>query len=283
MSRVGAVIVTWNSGSLVERACDALLAGTRPPDRLVVVDNASDDPASLEALHRLPAMVERVEARTNLGFCGGNNLGLRTLGDTTDQVLLCNPDAFVSSAFLAAAVDHLEAHPRVGALGPRLVHLDTATGVPTGRLDGVGIRQTALGRFVDRGQGQPDDGRYGSHPFPTTAVCAAAALYRQQALREVALPDGTVFDEHFFMYKEDIDLSLRLRRAGWEVVVDPALVVQHGRGMGGPDRRRAPSWVRRRSVANEWRIWRRGTLGPARRLTMLPYLVAKSAVVAAGC
>lgn len=282
MSRVGAVIVAWNSGALIEQACAALLAGTRPPDRLVVVDNGSRDPASLATLARLPSPVELVRAGVNLGFCGGNNLGLRSLGHDVDHVLLCNPDALVTATFLARALGHLDEHPHVGALGPRLVHLDAATGLPSGRLDGVGIHQTALGRFVDRGQDRPDDGRYGTHPFPTTAVCAAAALYRRQALEEVALPDGTILDERFFMYKEDIDLSLRLRRAGWGVVVDPTLVVHHARGLGRGGRRRAPRWVRRTSLANEWRVWRRGTLSPARRATMLPYLVAKSLLVAAG-
>ena len=281
MTSVGAVIVTWNSGAIVERACAALLGGERAPDRLVVVDNASTDPESLASLARLPRVVERLDAGRNLGFCGANNLGVAALGEV-DHVLLCNPDAIVTPSFLAGALEHLERHPEVGALGPRLVQLDLATGLPSGRVDSVGIRQTPWGQFVDRGQGQPDDGRHGSAPFPTTAVCAAAAVYRRVALESAALPDGSVFDEGFFMYKEDIDLSLRLRRAGWAVVVDPRLVVHHGRGLGRGGRRAAAAWIRRRSLANEWRVWRRGTLGPARRASMLPYLLAKTLVVAAG-
>lgn len=281
MTSVGAVIVTWNSGPIVERACAALLHGTRPPDRLVVVDNASTDPETLEALVRLPLPVETLAAGHNRGFCGGNNLGIAALGDV-DHVLLCNPDAIVTPTFLADALDHLERHPEVGAVGPRLVQLDLISGAPTGRLDGVGIRQTAWGQFVDRGQGEPDDGRHGAEPFPTTALCAAAAVFRRAALRSAALPDGAVFDETFFTYKEDIDLSLRVRAGGWAVVVHPALVVHHGRGLGRDGRRAAASWIRRRSLANEWRIWRRGTLGPARRLSMLPYLVAKTIVVSVG-
>ena len=288
---VAAVLVTYDGGTRIERAVDALLAGTRPPDRTIVVDNASQDPETLAALDRLEARVEVVRLPTNTGFCAANNLGVRTAADAgVDVVLLCNPDAYATPGFLAAAVDHLVAHPGVGAVGPVLLGAD-AGGRPDGRIDSAGIAQTWYGRFVDVGQGRPA-AELARHLGPAdaegarrdvVALCAAAVVVRVRALRD--LEGGPApFDERFFMYKEDVDLGLRLRRAGWASVLRPDLVVHHERGRPGRvgARRRADRAAKRRSLRNEWRIWARGTLSPARRATMLPYLCAKSLGVALG-
>ena len=92
-------------------------------------------------------------------------------------------------------------------------------------------------------------------------------------------PTGAVFDERFFMYKEDIDLSLRLARAGWRLVMDPSVTILHVRGTA--DRRAMPFWVRRRSLVNEWRIWLKGPQ-PARRLPSFAYLAGKTVLVVIG-
>ena len=280
---VGAVLVTFDSGARIERAVDALLAGTVRPARIVVVDNASQDRATLAALERLE-LRERVEVLrrpTNTGFCAGNNLGIRALGDV-DLVLLCNPDAYVTPAFLAGAVEHLAAHPEVGVLGPALLGADPE-GRPDGRIDSAGIVQTWYGRFVDAGQGKPvGELDRVARPEPP-AVCAAAAVLRSAALRDLG-EDAGPFDERFFMYKEDVDLCLRLWQAGWAVALRPDLVVHHERGRPNRAgaRRAASRLAKRRSLRNEWRVWARGTLGPARRAAMLPYLCAKSLAVALG-
>lgn len=279
-SSVGAVIVSWNSGDLVNRACDALLSGELAPTRIVVVDNASTEPSSLTALDRLPAEAEVLRQPTNEGFCGGNNIGIRALGGV-DHVLLCNPDAFVSVGFLRGAVAHLDQHPDVGVVGPKLLSIDADATASNGLIDSTGIVQTWYGRFVDRGQGRSDDGRFDGPAEEVPALCAAAAVYRLSALQSVSLTEGP-FDERFFMYKEDIDLSLRLRRSGWRVVLRSDLVVLHRRGLARDARPAASGWARRRSVLNEWRVWRRGTLPLLRRLSMLPYLTAKSILVLAG-
>jgi GT2 family glycosyltransferase len=115
-------------------------------------------------------------------------------------------------------VAYMDAHPRAAALGPRLVypdgrHQDSAwrfptplialLGLPT--LGKVGIKQST-----------------GNKPRAVDWVMAAAMLVRREALEEVGL-----FDEGFFIYSEEIDLCLRLRRAGWEVHYFPEVTVVH--------------------------------------------------------
>ena len=84
------------------------------------------------------------------------------------------------------------------------------------------------------------------------------------------------------MFKEDVDLSYRLRAAGWRLLFVPELVVHHGRGNLQIDRASIAPWVRRRSLRNEWRLWAKPSLPPGRRLPMLGYLLAKSIAVGAG-
>jgi len=278
---VAAILVTYDSGATIERAVTALRAGATAPDPILVVDNGSTDPESLAALERVAADATVIRLASNTGFCAANNTGYRAAGQV-DHVLFCNPDAYVTPAFLAEAVRHLDEHPSVGAVGPRLLALDER-GEPNGRIDSAGIGQTWYGRFVDLDQGEADDGPGDGTARRALALCAAAVLTRRSALDEVALREGP-FDERFFMYKEDVDLGLRLHQAGWGVELRSDLAVLHQRNLpGGLGAHRASSRAaRRRSVVNEWRVWRRGTLSVARRLTMLPYLCAKTAAVSLG-
>jgi N-acetylglucosaminyl-diphospho-decaprenol L-rhamnosyltransferase len=105
-------------------------------------------------------------------------------------------------------------------------------------------------------------------------------LVRREALEDVTRGEP-LFDPRFVMYKEDLDLSFRLRRAGWRTVYDGGLEVLHCRGWS-PDRRTMPAWARRRSLINEWRLWRRGWTPERGRLAAAPYLVTKSVGVMLG-
>jgi GT2 family glycosyltransferase len=104
------------------------------------------------------------------------------------------------------------------------------------------------------------------------AACGALMFCRTQALEEVALAKNQVFDQRFFMYKEDIDLSLRLRGRGWRVARRPDLLCHHGRGWQGRPKMSYRS--RYLSARNELLLcWRNGLKG-------LPYSLLKFAYVA---
>lgn len=277
---VGAVIVTYNSGPVVVEAVEALFRGTLRPTSVVIVDNGSDDESRLRDLAARHRNLQVVPTSGNLGFCAANNIGLRAVA-ALPYVLILNPDAIVTDSFLERGVALLERDRSIGGLGPKLLGLDPISLEPTGRLDSTGIFQKAYGRIYDRGQGEPDVGQYDGPPRDVPALCAAAMLCRREALESVA--DGNqVFDEAFFMYKEDVDLSYRLRAAGWHVVLDPGSVVYHCRGNTQTERATTPPWVRKRSVANEWRLWRKGTVPTHIRIPMLGYLVAKSVALRLG-
>jgi GT2 family glycosyltransferase len=277
---VAVVIVTYDPEPVLEAAVDALLDDADPPTHIVLVDNASTVTTTLERVEGRHPGVRVLRQQQNLGYCAANNIGCRAASDAR-YVLFLNPDAVVTPGFLAGAVRYLDAHPDVAAVGPKLLQLDTATLQPTGRLDSTGITQAWWGRFVDRGQGETDAGQHDGPPEDMPALCGAVLLARRTALEHVA-PDGEVFDERFFMFKEDIDLCYRLTSAGWRVVFLSSLVAHHARGNLQIDRASIAPWVRRRSLVNEWRLWRKPSLPPRARIPMLVYLVAKTVAVGAG-
>ena len=109
----------------------------------------------------------------------------------------------------------------------------------------------AAGRIAARGQ--PDDGRFG-RPELMPALCGACLFCRRSALEAVALAGGAVFDPAFFLYKEDIELCLRLRAAGWRLLYQPALRALHCRGWQS-ERQAVPWPLRLMAAANEIRLY----------------------------
>jgi N-acetylglucosaminyl-diphospho-decaprenol L-rhamnosyltransferase len=277
--QVSVVIVSFNSELVLSRAVSSLLGGTVLPRRIVVVDSGSRNGSYLDTVAAISERIEVVRLDHNAGFCRGNNIGLAHLA-ADDDVLLLNPDAFVGRRFLADAASVLKADPAIGAVGPKLSGADAHSGTATGLIDSAGIAQRWYGRFYDRGMGEPDHHQYDTGPEDVVALCGAAVLLRRKALEDVRVDDG-LFDESYFMYKEDIDLSFRLRRAGWRTVYDPRLTVLHCRGWQR-DRQAMPAWARQRSIANEWRLWRDGWTPERSRWPAVPYLALKSAAVMLG-
>ena len=127
---IGVVIVSWNVRDLL-RDCLRSLRAAGLPSRVVVVDNASADGSADMVRAEFPE-VTLLASPSNQGFTIGNNLGLRALGlgagadapAAPRYVLLLNPDAALLPGALAQLVDYLERHPRVGAVGPRLLYPD---------------------------------------------------------------------------------------------------------------------------------------------------------------
>ncbi|MDP5238443.1 glycosyltransferase family 2 protein [Uliginosibacterium sp. 31-16] len=210
--RVAALIVNWRSAAVLQRCLAALAGQMRPFDRVLVVDNDPDCAEPLPIWSGASAfMVLRMEA--NLGFAAANNHGLGLCADC-DYVALINPDAFLAADWLERMLDAANRYPGAGSFASQLVQ----DGDPS-RLDGLGDAFHFSGAAWRTGHGELVREAGEEEIF---SPCAAAALYRRQAVLDVG-----GFDERFFCYMEDVDLGFRLRLAGWASVLIPSAVANH--------------------------------------------------------
>ena len=182
---------------------------------VVVVDNASTDGSSEMVRRDFPEAMLMPQVR-NRGFAGGCNVGIQAARDRgAEWVLLLNQDAWLTAGAIEALVAYLETHPRAAAVQPAIMR-------PDGRCNSLGNPFHYLGFTVAGGNGQTIEEaernpmlpwlRSGDWRGGTTipAVSGAAMILRLAALDMVG-----DLEEELFLYHEDLDLSMRLRGAGW--------------------------------------------------------------------
>lgn len=209
---VTVIIVNWNCGAVLFKCVEHLLGQTLLPTRIMIMDNGSTD----DSLMGIPQN-DRIDIQllgSNYGFAGGNN---RAFSDCdTEYVALLNPDAFPSPDWLERLVDAAVFHPEISMFAS----LQLSDENPE-IIDGVGDSYHVSGLvWRDRhGARLLEADRMNKAVF---SPCAAAALYRRQALIDVG-----GFDEDFFCYVEDVDLGFRLRLAGHQAMFVHDAVVRH--------------------------------------------------------
>jgi GT2 family glycosyltransferase len=248
------IIVTHNSQLFLPKAMQALQQQTRPADQIVIVDSGSEDTRYLEPYRSLPS-IKVLLAEGDIGFCRGNNIGFQHIPEQCKYVFLVNPDLFLTPDYLEKAAAYMEQPQaaRWAALTGTTLGYDIQGDRPTGRYDTTGVFSTWYGRWYDRAQGEWEQpGRFAKDE-EIPAICGANFFCRRAALDQVLLRGSEILDSSFYMYKEDIDLSLRLRRKGWRLQFVPDLFAYHCRGWS-PDRRQMARWCRLCSARNDWRI-----------------------------
>lgn len=212
------IVVTFNSERYVDACFESLRRAKRSGIdlRILAVDNGSRDGTVARIRERHPE-VAVVENGANLGFAGGNNVGIeRALGEGAEFVYLLNPDAEVTPAFLEEALAVLERRPGVGAVQSLLL-----LSSDPGRINTAGNVIHFLG-FGYCGLYLRPRGSAPAEPVAIAFASGAASLFRAEALRAAGL-----FDPELFLYHEDLDLSWRIRLAGWDVLLAPRSVVFH--------------------------------------------------------
>ncbi len=218
---VAAIVLNWNGFDDTCIAVDSLLAQTWQPLSVHVVDNgsANNEAARLEA--RFGARIRLHRHATNKGFPGGHNDLLRALLDQPDgprYLALLNNDASAAPDWIAELIACAERHPDTGACASLMRFRDRPDLV-----ENAGVVLLRSGEAIPRGRGQPV-GAF-ANEAELLGVCAGAALFRAEALRDVGL-----FRDDFFLNFEDVDLSLRLVIAGWRCRFAPGAQVHHGLG-----------------------------------------------------
>jgi GT2 family glycosyltransferase len=247
--KVSVLVVTYNSEKFIDKCLEALDSQTVRPHLIQIVDTGSKSFEYLKSYTHRPD-VQWLKAEREAGFCRGNNLGVRHLPSDIDMVILLNPDCFLCLDFVEKAVAYMKANLKCGAYSSLLEKYDIETGRPTGILDSAGIDRRWYGQWHDIGQGNAVDSVLKTGPYRVKALCGALIALRTTALKDVQLDYGDIFDPRFYMYKEDIDLSIRLAQKGWQLWMDPTLTSYHCRGWNA-SRKAMPRKMRLASARNE--------------------------------
>lgn len=234
-----AVGVIYHSGIEDLGPCLESIRRQTVPCDIYVRDNGSD-PGAVDRVVQTHPGVRILRDGINRGFAGGANDIIRS--SSASFVLVMNPDVRLSKDCARNLLSVMEADPRIGVAGGKLVREDKT-------LDSAGIFSSPSRRPLNRGEGEPD-----LDQFPlgeVLSVTGAAMLLRRDMLEDVS-KDGEFFDSDFFIYREDTDLCRRARHLGWRVVYVPGAVATHRRAWRKGTRQGMPRLARFHALKNRY-------------------------------
>jgi GT2 family glycosyltransferase len=214
--RVGIVVLNWNQPTDTLACLESLRHVSYPAYQVILVDNGSTDGSPALVRERHPD-VTLIQNPTNLGFAGGNNVGIaRALRDEADYVMLLNNDTELAPEMLRTLVDVAEGDPTIGVVGPKIYYYDEASVIWSA---GGGVDK--LGQPWHYQADQVDDGSR-QHNEDVDYVTGCAILVKRGVIDAIG-----ALDERFFIYFEETEWCARARRAGYRVVYVPSARMWH--------------------------------------------------------
>jgi len=209
------VIINYNTGILLTRCLDSIRNEKDDNCRIIVVDNGSVD-GSLDLLQTDYPEIELIANSENLGFAAANNLAIKRCRE--ELLFFLNPDTELQGGCLQAIREFMGSHPEVGLAGPLIINRDGSPH-PAVEYSYPGSRYSG-GRFDDL-------------PGKIAWILGAAMVARSSVIAAVG-----GFDTRFFLYAEDIDLCLAVRKEGWQLAEIQEAKVMH---LEGQSEKGAPS------------------------------------------
>jgi GT2 family glycosyltransferase len=234
------VIPTFRAPELAV-ACVAALSPIPEWGEVIVVDDASGDDTIARVAESYPA-VAAIQLERNLGFGGAVNAGFEAAN--APYLAAVNNDVHVDWDTLAAVAAHLDSEPAAGAASPGLVGAKGER-----QRVGFGFPRAFYRKLLGRRHRPPQQP---TSPYPVDYAKGACVLFRRTALEQVGL-----FDQQYWMFAEEIDLSKRLADAGWQTWVVPQVSAEHHSGRttrNHPDRELS-SRFRTQSYRSLCRYW----------------------------
>ena len=219
MNRLAVIVLNWNGSDDAIECIESLTEQTLKPTIIIVDNNSSDNSVSVFekyiSIHKREE-ITLIKNPRNLGFAGGINAGLvyaRKQG--FEYIGVLNPDAIADKKWCQALVDELSSQPKCGI----------ATGILQRRngktLDTTGDFYTTWGLPGPRNRDEPIENAP-DKPGEVFGATGGGAIYRAAIFDDIDM-----FDEDFFMYYEDVDLSFRAQLAGWKVRFTPEAIAYH--------------------------------------------------------
>ena len=219
MKKLSVIIVSFKVRYYLEQCIISVERATKDIDReILVVDNHSDDGTVEYLRERFADRITLIESNHNLGFSRANNIAIRQ--SESEYVLLLNPDTFVAENTIKDVLAFMDAHPKAGGAGVMMHNADGTVAKESRR--GLPTPWVSLQKMLGMSKRY-----YMSHlpwdkPGQIEVVSGAFFMLRRETLDKVGL-----LDEDFFMYGEDIDLSYRILKGGYENWYVPAKIVHY--------------------------------------------------------
>jgi len=226
------IIVNFNTADFLDRCLSSVASQSDVDSEVIVVDNCSRDGSQQFLRNKFP-WVKLIANDQNLGFSRANNQALNICRGKL--IYFLNPDTEVRPGVFRSMIDFMDSHPGVGLAGTRLVNPD---GSPQSSVE---IRYPGQRHVRDELKGLKGDIAW---------VMGSSMIVRIEVLRGI---DG--FDEHFFLYGEDLDLCLRIRKSGWVIGYAPEAVVVHWGGQS--ERNNLPVEVWEKKIKAETAFYRK--------------------------
>jgi GT2 family glycosyltransferase len=215
------IIPNWNGKRFLEECIDSIKAQTFQDFETILVDNGSMDGSVQFVQEKYGGYVRIIRNERNLGFAGGNNVGIRAAKG--EYIVLLNNDTWTDPRWLEELVKATEVDSCIGMWGSKIYSYDKRD-----QIEAVGELIYWDGLSRARGQFDQDQGQYEMMEeilFPP----GCGAMYRKTVLDEIGL-----FDEDFFAYGDDTEIGIRARLAGWKSLYVPRAILYHkNSGTGG--------------------------------------------------
>lgn len=213
---ISIVILNWNGRKVIGACLVSIRKQTYKNLEVIVVDNASRDGSKEFIAENFPE-AKLVVNKTNLGFDGGNNVGIRHAKG--DLLMMLNNDTLLTPICVDELRRSIEKDRRYGACASKILLLEGDNPI-----DVAGIAVCLDGLSIGRGRLESRDRFDREEEVFFASDCAC--LYRREMLEDIGLPDE-IYDEDFFAYADETDMGWRARLAGWKCIYNPKAIVYH--------------------------------------------------------
>jgi len=272
MSKISINLLLWNGERYLPFCLESLKKQSFTDWELNILDNGSTD-NSIKYLKEHYPQFRINSLKQNIGFAQGHNKLISWTN--SEYILFLNQDTILDSNFLKNALEFLDQHKGVGAISPKIykwdwkkLNLENAPEPETALktldlgktdiIDSCGLKIFSNHKVEDWGQGEKDGLQY-QKTKEIFGVSGALAIYRRCVLEKIKI-NQEYFDGDFFSYKEDIDLSYRVRLAGYKIYFLPSVIGFHDRSIfkSKPiieSRKIKSDWIKKYSYKNHlWTI-----------------------------
>ncbi|MBD2704320.1 glycosyltransferase family 2 protein [Spirosoma sp. BT702] len=213
---VSIITINYNQAEITRQFLESTTRLTYPNYEIIIVDNASTETLSSSIDLSLYPKVRLIRSETNLGFTGGNNLGMSEAKG--DYFFIVNNDTEVSATLLDELLKPFATDDTIGVTCPKIKFHASPKVL---QFAGYNPMNMLTGTATAIGYNQPDEGQY-DQPHQTYFAHGCAMMIRRSVVKQVGR-----FAERFFLYYEELDWSQRIRNAGYQIYYQPTATILH--------------------------------------------------------